>query len=38
MEVGGTTDRVAWVEVADIESGAVSVLDVVRHALGTASG
>lgn len=38
VEVGGTTDRVAWVEVADIESGAVSVLDVVRHALGLVSG
>jgi ADP-ribose pyrophosphatase YjhB (NUDIX family) len=38
VEVGGTTDRVAWVEVADIESGAVSVLDVVRHALGLTSG
>jgi 8-oxo-dGTP diphosphatase len=38
VEVGGTTDRVAWVEVADIESGAVSVLDVVPHALGLASG
>ena len=38
VEVGGTTDRVAWVEVADVESGAVSVLDVVRHALGLASG
>jgi 8-oxo-dGTP diphosphatase len=38
VEIGGTTDEVAWVEVADIESGAVSVLDVVRHALGLASG
>ena len=38
VEVGGTTDQVAWVELADIESGAVSVLDVVRHALGSASG
>lgn len=38
VEVGGTTDRVAWVEVTDIESGAVPVLDVVRHALGTTSG
>ncbi len=33
-EVDGTTDAVAWVPVADIESGAVPVLDVVRHALG----
>lgn len=32
-EAGGTTDEVAWVEVADIESGSVPVLDVVRHAL-----
>lgn len=38
VEIGGTTDQVAWVEVPDIESGAVSVLDVVRHALGLASG
>jgi pimeloyl-ACP methyl ester carboxylesterase len=33
VEVGGTTDRVAWVEVADIESADVPVLDLVRHAL-----
>lgn len=33
-EVDGTTDEVAWIEVADVESGAVLVLDVVRHALG----
>lgn len=32
-EVGGTTDAAAWVPIADIESGAVDVLDVVRHAL-----
>ena len=32
-EVDGTTDAAAWVPVADIESGAVDVLDVVRHAL-----
>ena len=32
-EVDGTTDAVAWVPVADIESGAVEVLDVVRRAL-----
>ena len=38
VEVGGTTDQVAWVEVADIESGDVSVLDLVRHAIGPASG
>jgi 8-oxo-dGTP diphosphatase len=33
VEVGGTTDEVAWVEVADIESGAVDVLDLVHHAV-----
>ena len=33
-EVDGTTDAVAWVPVADVESGAVEVLEVVRHALG----
>lgn len=33
LEVDGTTDAVAWVPVADVESGAVEVLDVVRHAL-----
>ena len=32
-EVDGTTDAVAWVPVADIGSGVVPVLDVVRHAL-----
>jgi len=32
-EVGGTTDAVAWVPLADVESGAVPVLDVVRYAL-----
>ena len=32
-EVGGTTDAVAWVPVADIGSGAVPVLDLVREAL-----
>ena len=32
-EQDGTTDAVAFVPVADIESGAVPVLDVVRHAL-----
>ncbi len=35
VEHDGTTDAVAWVPIADIESGAVDVLDVVRHALGT---
>ena len=38
VEVDGTTDEVAWVEIADIESGAVAVLDVVRHATGVVSG
>ncbi|PKH43740.1 ADP-ribose pyrophosphatase YjhB, NUDIX family [Nocardioides alpinus] len=37
LEVDGTTDAAAWVPVADIESGAVEVLDVVRHALRTVS-
>ena len=32
-EVDGTTDAVAWVPVADIESGAVEVLDL-SYALG----
>nr|WP_253945649.1 NUDIX domain-containing protein [Nocardioides sp. zg-DK7169] len=32
-EVDGTTDAAAWVPLADIESGAVPVLDVVRAAL-----
>ena len=36
-EADGTTDDVAWVEVADIVSGVVEVTDVVRHALGSAS-
>lgn len=35
VESGGTTDDVAWVEVADIESGTVAVLDLVRHALAS---
>lgn len=32
-EVDGTTDAVAWVPVADVASGRVDVLEVVRHAL-----
>jgi 8-oxo-dGTP diphosphatase len=32
-EVDGTTDAVDWVRLADVASGAVPVLDVVRHAL-----
>lgn len=35
-EVDGTTDEVGWIRLADIESGAVEVLDVVRHALEVA--
>src|SRR6478609_7816749 len=35
-EVDGTTDRVAWVPVADIETGALPVLDLVREALRAA--
>ncbi len=33
-ETGGTTDAVAWVPLAQIESGAWPVLDLVTHALG----
>ena len=36
VETDGTTDDVAWVEIADIDSGVVAVTDVVRHALGSA--
>ena len=36
VETDGTTDDVAWVRVADIASGVVTVTDVVRHALGSA--
>ena len=32
-EVDGTTESVAWVPVADVRSGTVDVLDVVRYAL-----
>jgi ADP-ribose pyrophosphatase YjhB (NUDIX family) len=35
VETDGTTDAVAWVPVADIESGEVRVLDVVRSALAS---
>ncbi|HEX7428225.1 MAG TPA: NUDIX domain-containing protein, partial [Mycobacterium sp.] len=35
-EVDGTTDAVAWVSVADIQSGRLPTLDVVRHALAAA--
>jgi 8-oxo-dGTP diphosphatase len=33
-EVGGTTDEVAWVPIAEVGSAAWPVLDVVREALG----
>ena len=36
-ESGGTTDAVAWLPLADVESGAVPVSDVVRAALAMAS-
>lgn len=35
-EVGGTTDLAAWVPLADIDSGAVAVTEVVRFALASA--
>jgi ADP-ribose pyrophosphatase YjhB (NUDIX family) len=35
VEEDGTTDEVAWVPVADVESGALHVLDVVRLALSS---
>ncbi len=35
VEVDGTTDQVAWVPLADVESGATPVYDTVRVALGT---
>ena len=37
LEVDGTTDAADWVPIADIESGAVDVLDLVHHALGVSS-
>ena len=33
VEVDGTTDEVAWVDRAEVESGRLPVLDVVSHAL-----
>jgi len=36
VEEGGTTDAVAWVPVADVESGALPVLEVVRVAIRAA--
>lgn len=38
VEQDGTTDAVAWVDVADVVEGRVEVLDVVRHALGLHDG
>jgi 8-oxo-dGTP diphosphatase len=35
-EVDGTTDAVAWVSAADVESGSLPTLDVVRYALAAA--
>lgn len=37
LEIDGTTDEVAWINLADIASGMVEVTEVVRHALGSAS-
>ena len=36
-EVDGTTDAASWVPVADVEAGSVTVLELVRHALGLVS-
>jgi hypothetical protein len=33
-ETDGTTDAVAWVPLTDVRSGAVTVADVVRAAVG----
>jgi 8-oxo-dGTP diphosphatase len=33
VEADGTTDAVAWIQLAEVEAGEVPVLDVVRHAL-----
>lgn len=35
VEEGGTTDEVAWVPVADVEAGALPVLEIVRLALSS---
>ncbi len=32
-ELDGTTDAVAWVDLADVDAGRVAVLDLVRHAV-----
>lgn len=37
VEEDGTTDAVAWVDVADVVGGTVPVLDLVHHALGRGS-
>ncbi|HTW13807.1 MAG TPA: NUDIX domain-containing protein [Nocardioides sp.] len=36
-ELDGTTDRAAWVPVADVRAGSIEVLDVVRAALDAAA-
>jgi hypothetical protein len=36
LETGGTTDAVAWIDLADISSGVVEVTEVVRYALASA--
>lgn len=36
VETEGTTDDVAWIELADISSGVVAVTEVVRYALASA--
>ncbi len=38
VEVGGTTDAVDWVPVAEVMAGRVPVLEVVRHALALRPG
>lgn len=38
VEVDGTTDEVAWIDSLDIVSGAIPVLDVVKHAMGIPTG
>ena len=38
VEVGGTTDQVAWVPVREVTDGSRQVLDVVHEALNAAAG
>ena len=38
VELDGTTDAVAWVSLADVDAGAVPVLEVVTHALAARAG